>query len=89
MRGRFTGGSGKDAADGSRRLLQVISLTINGEKKTLERETSVEEVLRRLEVEASAVAVEVNRKIVHRRLHSTYVLRDGDEVEVVTFVGGG
>ena len=67
----------------------MISLTINGEKKTLERETSVEEVLRRLEVEASAVAVEVNRKIVPRKLHSTCVLRDGDEVEVVTFVGGG
>ena len=67
----------------------MISLTINGEKKTLERETSVEEILRRLQVETSAVAVEVNRKIVPRKLHSTCVLRDGDEVEVVTFVGGG
>jgi thiamine biosynthesis protein ThiS len=67
----------------------VISLTVNGKQETLDREASVEEVLRRLGVEPAAVAVEVNRKIVPRKLHSTCVLRDGDQVEVVTFVGGG
>ena len=35
------------------------------------------------------VAVEVNREIVPRATYAATVLRDGDTIEVIHFVGGG
>lgn len=67
----------------------TVTIRINGEERRFEREPTVEEVLGAMEVPVRAVAVEVNRTVIPRRAHSEHVLRDGDEVEVVTFVGGG
>jgi sulfur carrier protein len=67
----------------------VVTIRINGEEQSFEREPSVEDILDALEVPLSAVAVEVNRTVIPRKSHAVHVLRDGDEVEVVTFVGGG
>jgi len=46
-------------------------------------------LLSELQLTPKLVAVEVNREVVSRRLHETHVLCAGDEVEVVTLVGGG
>ena len=67
----------------------MVSLLVNGEKKRFDREPTVTELLRELKVASAAVAVEVNREIVPRRAHPERLLKDGDSVEVVTFVGGG
>lgn len=67
----------------------VVSITVNGNLERFEHEPTVEEVLARLNAPRAAVAVEVNRTIVPRRSHARHVLKSGDQVEVVTFVGGG
>lgn len=67
----------------------TISVRINGEKLAFDHEPSIREVLEQLGAPVSAVAVEVNRILVPKRTHAGHILRDGDEVEVVTFVGGG
>jgi sulfur carrier protein len=66
-----------------------VTVTVNGERRVFELEPTVQELLDQLKAPASAVAVEVNRIIVPRRSHSERRLRNGDEIEVVTFVGGG
>jgi sulfur carrier protein len=67
----------------------MVSITVNGEQQTFGEEPTISELLQRLEAPSSAVAVEVNRLIVPRKSHHEQRLRDGDAVEVVTFVGGG
>lgn len=67
----------------------MLSLTINGETKRFDVEPLIEDVLRELDVPPDAVAVEVNRTLVPRSAHTSRRLSDGDEVEIVTFVGGG
>ena len=67
----------------------MISVRINGEERTFDEEPTVAAVLRDLDVPTGAIAVEVNRAVVPRAQHEVRVLRDGDEVEVLTFVGGG
>jgi len=42
-----------------------------------------------LGLDAPRLAVEVNRTLVPRALHAALRLADGDQVEIVTFVGGG
>lgn len=70
-------------------VFDMVSLRINGEDRNFEGAPTIGAVLELLKVPAVAVAVEVNRTIVPRSTHDDHRLADGDEVEVVTFVGGG
>ncbi len=65
-----------------------MQLTINGETKQTDAGT-VRELLVSLELHKQAVAVEVNREVVPKKLHESTPLKDGDTVELVTLVGGG
>lgn len=38
---------------------------------------------------AGGVAVECNEEIIPKNQYGTYILKDGDVIEVVSFVGGG
>ena len=67
----------------------MVSLVVNGDAVEFDGEISVSALLERLEVKTGAIAVEVNREIVSKRGYSEHVLRDGDQIEIVTFVGGG
>jgi len=67
----------------------MVRVRINGEDQSFEAEPTIRDVLDRIEAPPAAVAVEVNRRIVPRSTHEEHILQDGDEVEVVTFVGGG
>lgn len=70
-------------------LKLLFEITVNGEKVHFETQPTVRDVLELLKAPETAVAVEVNRVIVPRRTHADRRLESGDEVEVVTFVGGG
>jgi len=67
----------------------MIHIEVNGDDMSFENEVSVAELLSRLSVQGGAIAVEVNRDIVSKKLYDTHRLLDGDRVEIVTFVGGG
>jgi thiamine biosynthesis protein ThiS len=67
----------------------MVRVRINGDEESFDTEPTIRDVLDRIEAPPAAVAVEVNRRIVPRSTHAEHVLQDGDEVEVVTFVGGG
>lgn len=67
----------------------IMVLVINGERSTWPDGTTVGQVVERAGYSAAAYAVEVNKKLVPRARHAERVLSDGDEVEIVTLVGGG
>lgn len=62
---------------------------VNGEARELPDGVTVADLLSRLAVTAPRVAVEVNARVVVRARHADTRLADGDQVEIVTFVGGG
>ena len=64
-------------------------VTINGEREAFERELSVSDLLADRRIESRRVAVEINEDIVPRKTFAERVVRDGDRIEIVTFVGGG
>ena len=66
-----------------------IAVTVNGERREVPAGTSVAALLAALLVRPETVAVERNRAVVRRRDHASALLLAGDEIEVVTFVGGG
>lgn len=66
-----------------------LALTVNGEARRVPAPASIKDLLDRLGLDSRGVVVELNRRIVRRPEHTSTVLRDGDAVELVHFVGGG
>ncbi|HKD99550.1 MAG TPA: sulfur carrier protein ThiS [Planctomycetota bacterium] len=73
----------------SEAAVKAIRLLVNGETRELPAGTTVAAALASLGVSGEGVAVERNGRIVPRSEHAAVVLREGDALEVVTFVGGG
>jgi len=66
-----------------------MQLVINGDSRTVDSVATVEQLLRVLDLDAGTVVVELNRNIVRRPSLATTPVADGDQVEIVHFVGGG
>lgn len=64
-------------------------MLLNGKNVPLRAPCTVEGLLKMLGFRAELVAVEVNGQLVPRAAFADEVVRDGDAVEIVTFVGGG
>ena len=65
-----------------------MKLIINGKEKEVECK-KVSGLLNTLSLNKDAVAVELNKNIVHRENFGNTILRDNDKLEIVTVVGGG
>jgi len=66
-----------------------MHLRVNGESKEVTDGITVASLLTFLQIKAPRVAVEVNAQVITRARHAEHTLQAGDEVEIVTFVGGG
>ena len=66
-----------------------LRLRINGEERSFSGPMTVTELLAALEVDSRQVGVERNKSLVPKTEFSDVHLADGDELEIVTFVGGG
>ncbi len=66
-----------------------MRITLNGEPHDLPAPVTVEALLHSLGIDSRRVAVERNLLVVRRAHYGSEVVADGDEVEIVNFVGGG
>jgi sulfur carrier protein len=66
-----------------------MKLQINGEDRDFSSNLSLSSLLEQMGLKADRVAVELNRNIVSRDQWATIVLNEGDQLEIVHFVGGG
>ena len=66
-----------------------MEIVVNGERRMAPEGQTILGLLRELGLEPTRVAVEYDRKIVKHGLWPETLLRDGSELEIVQFVGGG
>lgn len=64
-------------------------ITVNGKKVTLTGPLSVADYLEQNNYQIKRIAVEINGDILPKYSYSDTMLKDGDRLEVVSFVGGG
>ncbi len=67
----------------------AIGVVVNGEARRADRGTTLAGLLAELRLDPRAVVVEHNRRIVRRDALAGVTLAEGDQVELVHFVGGG
>jgi sulfur carrier protein len=66
-----------------------VQITLNGDPFDLSGPLTVSELLVRLDIDARRVAVEHNLVVLKRAVFDATIVREGDHVEIVNFVGGG
>ena len=66
-----------------------MNIIYNGEPRVVTDEVTIAELLAEFNLTPRFVAVEVNQELAPRDGHESHILRDGDQVEIVTLVGGG
>ncbi|NOX20879.1 MAG: sulfur carrier protein ThiS [Nitrospirae bacterium] len=66
-----------------------MKIKLNGKEYELEREITVSDLLKKLDIHPQSVAVEVNLNIIKKQYYDKTFIKDGDHVEIVSFVGGG
>jgi sulfur carrier protein len=64
-------------------------IIVNGENKNFNDNVSLQEILQELSLEGKVMAAAVNMEIVKQNNWSSYILKDGDKLELLDFVGGG
>lgn len=66
-----------------------MRLTINGKEQSFDDPLTLAQLIEQLGMKGDRVAAELNREIVSRAQWSQTALKDGDQLEIVHFVGGG
>jgi sulfur carrier protein len=67
-----------------------MEITVNGKKETLAKELKVRELLQTLKVEMPEyVTVQINEELIDKADFDRLVVREGDAVEFLYFMGGG
>jgi sulfur carrier protein len=66
-----------------------MTIIINGKTQTIAQNTSLKKVLLDLGLYEKVMASAVNMQIVKQDNWDNYILKDGDKLELLDFVGGG
>lgn len=66
-----------------------MRIIVNGEDRQVENDTTLRDLIEHLAYASGRVAIEHNREVVARAMWQATLLREGDRIEIVHFVGGG
>ena len=69
--------------------IETVSVRVNGQHRRVPKGISIADLALELGLEPTRVAVERNLEIVPRSRLGQVPVEDGDDYEIVTFVGGG
>jgi thiamine biosynthesis protein ThiS len=69
--------------------LVKIEISLNGERRKILPELTVTQLLEELNIRPGRVVIELNHEIISREAYGSVLLKDGDTLEIVHFVGGG
>jgi len=68
---------------------QKITIRLNGEAHVIEGDARLTALITALKMKPTRLAVELNREVVPKADYASITLREGDELELINFVGGG
>lgn len=66
-----------------------IVIILNGEEKTIEKGTKINDLIKNLDLDITKIAIERNLEIVQIDDFAKITLEEQDQIEIVHFIGGG
>jgi sulfur carrier protein len=70
-------------------MAEAMQIQVNGERRDCRSGSTVGDLLRELDIKTERVAVELNLEILDRKVFESRGLKEGDRVEILSFIGGG
>ena len=70
-------------------MAESIQIQVNGEQRGCRADATVGDLLRELAIKTERVAVELNLEIMDHKDFDRRSLKQGDRVEILSFIGGG
>ena len=67
----------------------AVTITLNGDTHTVPGPLTIAGLLAQLDIDPRGVAVERNFVVIKRDAYATTPVDEGDQIEIVNFVGGG
>ncbi|MCC0650050.1 sulfur carrier protein ThiS [Clostridioides sp. ZZV15-6598] len=64
-------------------------MKVNGKNIEFEENLTVIDLLNKYNLKSDRVVVEINLEIIEESNYNTYILKDEDVVELISFIGGG
>ena len=66
-----------------------IKIIVNGKQMTVNLKYSLKNLIEKLNLPMKKIAIELNRQIVDKKRLGKIILKPGDKIEIVNFIGGG
>ena len=66
-----------------------MEIQVNGETREVSNNLSLQQLIASLNLAPERIAIELNHNVVRRLNYPSVILKEGDRVEIVHFVGGG
>tara|TARA_B100001741_G_scaffold286436_1_gene263301 strand:- start:214 stop:432 length:219 start_codon:yes stop_codon:yes gene_type:complete len=66
-----------------------IKIKVNGKSISLNINETVQKLVKKLNLPLNKIAIEHNNKIVNKKKIKKIILKNGDKIEIVHFIGGG
>tara|TARA_B100000123_G_scaffold193232_1_gene144552 strand:+ start:597 stop:815 length:219 start_codon:yes stop_codon:yes gene_type:complete len=71
------------------KIKNKIKITVNGKQMSVISNYSLKNLIYKLNLPLNKIAIEMNKKIVDKTKLSKIILKKGDRIELVHFIGGG
>jgi len=66
-----------------------LKINLNKKEKRLPENLSLNDLISLLKLNSKGIVLEVNLDIIKKENWKNFILKDGDSVEIITFMGGG
>ncbi|MFN7181916.1 MAG: sulfur carrier protein ThiS [Planctomycetota bacterium] len=64
-------------------------VSVNGKKREFPENLTVENLVEILKLDKDLIAIEINGDIIRKANYKEHILKEGDEIEILTLIGGG
>tara|TARA_B100000941_G_C28236892_1_gene414455 strand:+ start:22 stop:240 length:219 start_codon:yes stop_codon:yes gene_type:complete len=71
------------------KIKNKIKIMVNGKQMSVISNYSLKNLIYKLNLPLNKIAIEMNKKIVDKTKLSKIILKKGDRIELVHFIGGG
>ena len=66
-----------------------MNIIVNGEELNIAENSTISQLLKKLEIRDKVMAVAINMEIVKKESWNSHKIKEGDKLELLHFVGGG
>ena len=69
--------------------MSKITITVNGIETFIDKDLSLNDLILQYQLDIKKIAIEVDLNIIHPNDFSKTILKNGSNIEIVHFIGGG